>query len=83
MRLLSCERMNLIFQYTLPVVLTAFSLNAQGATPVDDFAALTAHWNFDIGRNWHNMPFPYETEGSLAEEPVSGNHISFNPHYNV
>ena len=83
MRLLSCERMNRIFQYTLPVVLTAFSLNAQGATPADDFAALTAHWNFDIGRNWHNMPFPYETEGSLAEEPVSGNHISFNPQRGV
>lgn len=68
-----------LHHFSLPVVITALSLSAAGAALSDDFASLTAHWNFDIGRNWHNMPFPYEAQESLAEEPVGGNHISFDP----
>lgn len=75
--------MKYLHYLSLPVVMTALSLSAAGAAPSDDFASLTAHWNFDIGRNWHNMPFPYETAASLAEDPVSGNHISFNPQRGV
>ena len=38
---------------------------AQGAQP--DFTPLTHHWNFDEGRDWHNMPFPYANSPSAAQ----------------
>lgn len=57
--------------------MTALSLSAAGAASSDDFASLSAHWNFDVGRNWHNMAFPFDTQASRAEESVGGNHISF------
>lgn len=37
----------------------------QGAQP--DFTTLTHHWNFDEGRDWHNMPFPYANSPSATQ----------------
>lgn len=41
---------------------------AQGAQP--DFTTLTHHWNFDEGRDWRNMPFPYANSPSTAMDSV-------------
>lgn len=37
-----------------------------------DFSALTHHWNFDEGRDWHNMPFPYTHAPATAADTVGG-----------
>ncbi len=60
---------------SIPVVITALSLSTAGMAASDDFASLSAHGNFDIGRNRHNMTFTFDAQESLAEESVSGNHI--------
>ena len=41
---------------------------AQDAKP--DFGSLVHHWNFDEGRDWHDMPFPFETDADKAEDSV-------------
>lgn len=41
---------------------------AVSAATSDDFAALKAHWNFDEGRDWHNMPMPYKSDAVCAAE---------------
>lgn len=48
----------------------AFCSIAQAGQP--DFSALTHHWNFDEGRDWHNMPFPYTHSPSVAMDSVGG-----------
>lgn len=50
----------------------AVTVGAAVAAPADDFAALKAHWSFDEGRDWHNMPYPYQTEISWATDLVGG-----------
>lgn len=41
-----------------------------------DFKALAHHWNFDEGRDWHNMPFPYESDAKKALDSVGSNDIT-------
>ena len=50
------------------MALLALTCGAAIASPNDDFAALKAHWSFDEGRNWHNMPMPYQYNGVFADE---------------
>lgn len=50
----------------------AVTVGAAVAAPSDDFASLKAHWSFDEGRDWHNMPYPYQTEISRATDLVGG-----------
>lgn len=45
----------------------------------DDFSSLRAHWNFDEGRDWHNMSFPYEVNEDTAAELVGGNNLDLLP----
>lgn len=40
-----------------------------------DFSKLTHHWNFDEGRDWHNMPFPFETNADRTEDHVGKAHL--------
>lgn len=49
-------------------------LDCSGAQP--DFTTLTHHWNFDEGRDWHNMPFPYANGPSTAMDSVGDNPIT-------
>ena len=51
-----------------PCFLVACSLPLSAAD--DDFAALVHHWNFDEGREWHRMPFPYESRAGVARDSV-------------
>lgn len=48
----------------------AFCTIAQAGQP--DFSSLTHHWNFDEGRDWHNMPFPYTATPDIAADSVGG-----------
>ncbi|MBQ1960452.1 MAG: VCBS repeat-containing protein [Akkermansia sp.] len=41
---------------------------AASAAQNDDFAALKAHWSFDEGRDWHNMPTPFMCDATSAME---------------
>lgn len=41
-----------------------------------DFKALAHHWNFDEGRDWHNMTFPYVNNDRKAQDSVSSNDIT-------
>lgn len=52
----------------LPYFLVACSLPLSASG--DDFSALVHHWNFDEGREWHRMPFPYESKASIARDSV-------------
>ena len=36
----------------------------------NDFSALVHHWNFDEGREWHRMPFPYQSDAAVAHDSV-------------
>lgn len=67
----------------------AVTVGAATAAPADDFKALKAHWNFDEGRDWHNMPYPYKAEvvgaddlvggaGMLMLNPAKGQHLPAN-----
>lgn len=47
-----------------------------GAAAANDFEHLRAHWNFDEGRDWHNMPFPYNTPVNRTRDLVDGNDIT-------
>lgn len=46
----------------------AMACGAASAAQDSDFAALKAHWSFDEGRDWHNMPTPYKYDGVKAFE---------------
>ena len=46
----------------------AMACGAASAAQDSDFAALKAHWSFDEGRDWHNMPMPYKYDGIKAFE---------------
>ncbi len=46
----------------------AMTCGAVCAAQDDDFSALQAHWSFDEGRNWHNMPMPYKCDAAMAAE---------------
>ena len=48
----------------------ALALSISSVSAVDDFAHLTAHWNFDEGRDWHNMPYPYQIRPSHTADLV-------------
>lgn len=41
----------------------------------DDFSHLTGHWNFDEGRDWHNMPSPHKAEVRTVADAVKGNNL--------
>lgn len=41
-----------------------------------DFSKLVHHWNFDEGRDWHNMPFPFKSEADNAHDSVGEAHAS-------
>lgn len=41
-----------------------------------DFKELAHHWNFDEGRDWHNMPFPYEATAKKALDSIGSNDIT-------
>ncbi len=56
--------MKLISAATLVLALTV-----HGA-PDRDFKSLVHHWNFDEGRDWHNMPFPFHSEAQQADDSV-------------
>ena len=36
----------------------------------NDFGALVHHWSFDEGREWHRMPFPYQSDAEVAHDSV-------------
>ncbi len=46
----------------------AMTCGAACSAQEDDFSALQAHWSFDEGRNWHNMPMPYKCDAAMAAE---------------
>lgn len=56
--------------FSLQSVLAAIAVagGVVSAAPSDDFTALKAHWNFDEGRDWHNMPMPYQSDAVCAAE---------------
>lgn len=41
-----------------------------------DFSKLVHHWSLDEGRDWHNMPFPYETDVKQAKDFVGKAHLT-------
>lgn len=68
--MLYTRSMNTKTVFSLQSVLAAITVagGVVSAAPSDDFAALKAHWNFDEGRNWHNMPMPYQSDAVCAAE---------------
>lgn len=40
---------------------------------------LKAHWNFDEGRDWHNMEFPYTHEQKTTRDWVGANDLTVSP----
>ena len=50
------------------VALLALACGAATAATNSDFSALKAHWSFDEGRDWHNMPSPFKYDGTSAYE---------------
>lgn len=55
------------------VIVPALCVSAWGA---DDFSGLKGHWNFDEGRDWHNMEFPFSRPVSKADDSVGSNPLS-------
>ena len=51
-----------------PLLLVMSSLSLAAAEA--DFSALVHHWNFDEGREWHRMPFPYHSDAAEARDSV-------------
>ena len=51
-----------------PLLLVMSSLPLAAAE--SDFSALVHHWNFDEGREWHRMPFPYHSDAAEARDSV-------------
>lgn len=47
-------------------------LTARGA---GNYSQLKAHWNFDEGRDWHNMPYPFNTPVKTAKDYVGNNDL--------
>ena len=66
--MLYTRSMNTKTFFSLQSVLAAITVagGVVSAAPSDDFAALKAHWNFDEGRDWHNMPMPYQSDAVCA-----------------
>ena len=57
----------------------AMTCGAVASAQEGDFAALRAHWSFDEGRDWHNMPMPYVCNtGSAAELTGKGEALMLN-----
>lgn len=38
-----------------------------------NFTSLYAHWNFDEGRDWHNMSYPFTDSSTTAKDSVGTN----------
>lgn len=51
----------------------ALAVSAQESKP--SFDSLVHHWNLDEGRDWHDMPFPFETEVDRADDSVGSNKL--------
>ena len=51
-----------------PLLLLMSSLPLAAAE--NDFSALVHHWNFDEGREWHRMAFPYHSDAKVAHDSV-------------
>ena len=51
-----------------PLLLVMSSLPLAAAE--NDFSALVHHWNFDEGREWHRMAFPYQSDAKVAHDSV-------------
>ena len=54
----------------LTAILLAGTMAATAQDAKPDFGSLVHHWNFDEGRDWHDMPFPFETDADKAEDSV-------------
>ena len=46
----------------------ALACGAVVAAQNSDFDALKAHWSFDEGRDWHNMPTPFKCDATFVDE---------------
>lgn len=44
----------------------------------NNFSSLSAHWNFDEARDWHNMPYPYTTPVKQAKDYAGNNPLLLN-----
>ena len=51
----------------------ALAVSAQESKP--SFDSLVHHWNLDEGRDWHDMPFPFETDIDRADDSVGSNKL--------
>lgn len=61
--------------YSGPAILGLALAPLHGA---EDFSALKAHWHFDEGRDWHNMPYPYAGSVGKAADSVGRNDLTIN-----
>ncbi|MBR1981550.1 MAG: VCBS repeat-containing protein [Akkermansia sp.] len=57
---------------TFPCIVLSGTLCFMAQAAQSDFSHLTHHWNFDEGRDWHNMSFPYTHAPTVAIDSVSG-----------
>lgn len=59
-------------RFVLPVralmAILAMTCGAVAAAQENDFDALKAHWSFDEGRDWHNMPMPLKCDANSTME---------------
>lgn len=66
-----------IYRYfSYAAALSSLTLCPGVLNAADDFSALSAHWNFDEGRDWHNMAWPYEVKIGCATELINGNNLN-------
>ena len=67
------------FYFPICLLLPALGIaNTFHSSAASDFSALKAHWNFDEGRDWHNMAFPFQEPVQLARDSVGGNDLQLN-----
>lgn len=65
-----------ISHFSAGVLLTGAGLAGIAWGEPRDFASLQAHWNFDEGRDWHNMAYPFEQAVEVAKDRAGHNDIT-------
>ena len=64
------------FISTLTAIMAVGATCASASDAKTDFNKLVHHWNFDEGRDWHNMPFPFESEKKTALDSVGDTRVT-------
>lgn len=64
------------FISTITAIVAAGAACAAVPNAKTDFNKLVHHWNFDEGRDWHNMPFPFESNTKNSLDSVGDTRVT-------